>query len=200
MYQTLGYRSREDLLFIKDKKVNIFLMKNYNILCEGDILTKINFSSSGKKEHFYKLMPDENVIRVYQKKGDKNFKSFSLNEMKKIGYGVTSENLKKRFKNIKNSTLKNPWQFLSIITKDRSLDLYLEDLKLNQWFYGLTHHLRKKQCTNKIISVHNFIFTKLKLKLMNNLKETFENKKIENEQLKELINNLVQGKNIFLII
>lgn len=202
MYQTLGYKSREDLLYIKERKFNTFLVKNFQIICEGDILTKINFSSSGKKEHFYKLIPEENIIRVYQKKTDKNFKTINFSEVKKFGYGVNSENLRKRFKNMKYTSLKNPWQFFSIITIDRSVDLYLEETKLNQWFYGIYYHLKKNESTRKIISVNNFLITKLKLKLMNNLKEHYElNRKIENNNpYKELINNLLQGKYIFYFI
>jgi hypothetical protein len=163
----------------------------------GDVLTKINYSSSGKAEHFYRLVPESKCLQVYQKKTDKDFKPIPFETIKKFTYGINSDNLKKRFKSLKNSQLKSPWLFLSIITKKRSVDLYLEPGKLEEWFYGIKIFLNQINQSHKIISVYNFRLTKLKLNLINNLKEYYESKKITNDKYKEIINSIINGKIIY---
>jgi hypothetical protein len=196
MYETLGYRTKEDLRFIKDRKFENFESRHYQAICTGSILTKINFSTSGKKEHFYKLDPLENSIRVYQKKSDKNFENLPFKEIKKICYGISSENLKKRFKSMQSSQLNAPWLFFSIMTKKRSIDLYLEDGQLINWFYGVKKHLKETDSKYKLISVNNFLLTKLKLRIIQKLKDDFTgpNKDKIDEKYKEIIAGILQGK------
>jgi hypothetical protein len=160
------------------------------------LLTKINFSSKGKKEHFYRLMPDHGNINIYENVNTKiPYKAIFFTEVKKVCYGISSSNLKKRFKNLSSNELKSPWLFFSIVTKERSHDLYLDESKLNTWFYGFKYYLRKIEMPYKMISVHNFVFTRVKLKLMYLMKEHYAEKKTE-DAYKSLIKNLSKGKDL----
>ena len=109
---------------------------------------------------------------MFEKKTDKSFKTIPLKSIIKYCYGISSSNLRKKFKSMKSQQLKDPWLFFSFIMSDRSVDLYLEESKLCQWFYGLTYYLKKNKQKFKIISVNNFILTKMKLKLLHERKKT----------------------------
>ncbi len=91
---------------------------------------------------------------------------------------------------MQSSQLNSPWLFLSIITRERSLDLYIEEPQLIKWFYGLKKHLRDMSHSYKLISVSKFVLTKTKLKLIHQLQE--DNKKSENKY-KNLINSITKG-------
>ncbi len=161
----------------------------------GDLLTKINFTSKGKKEHFYKVLEEKQAINVYEKLSSNSpYRIISLNEITKICYGISSDNVKKKFKNVTSTNLKNPWLFLSIVTPARSTDLYMEENTLNTWFYGLRYYLRKKNMSHKIISVNNFVLTKLKLKLIYKI----GSKKTANTEnaYKNLVSNIAKEKQI----
>lgn len=78
--------------------------------------------------------------------------------------------------------------------QDRSIDLYLEPAKLNDWFYGITYYLRQINMLKKIISVNDYLLTRMKLKLIYALKEYYENnKKVENDRYRSVVNALIQG-------
>lgn len=114
-------------------------------------------------------------------------------------YGISSENLKKKFKSIKNANLRNPWLFFSFILKNRSLDLYFEQEKLNNWFYGIKLILRRNLQEYKICSVSKFILTRIKLKLISSLQEFYLEKSLGNDMeiYKDLVNNICQGNLFF---
>jgi hypothetical protein len=140
-------------------------------------------------------MAEKSAINVYEKLSSNSpYRIIILDEITKICYGVSSDNIKKKFKNVTSSTLKNPWLFLSIVTPARSTDLYMEEITLNTWFYGLRHYLRKKNMWHKIISVNNFVLTKLKLKLIYKI----GSKKSNNTEnaYKSLVNNIAKEKQI----
>jgi hypothetical protein len=162
-------------------------------------LTKINFSSKGKKEHFYRLMTEQGNINIYETINSKiPYKAIFFTDIIKFSYGISSSNLKKRFKNLSANELKSPWLFFSIVTKERSHDLYLDEGKLNTWFYGIKCYLRRIDMPFKMISVHNFVFTRTKLKLMFLMKEHYGDKKAEkmntDNSYKGLVKCLAKGK------
>jgi hypothetical protein len=143
-------------------------------------------------------MPEQALINIYENINCKiPYKAIFFTDIKKICYGVSSSNLKKRFKNLSSNELKSPWLFFSIVTKERSHDLYLDESKLSTWFYGFKYYLRKIDSPYKIISTHNFVFTRLKLKLMYLMKEHYTDKKAD-AAYKNLVNNLSKGKCVLL--
>ena len=155
------------------------------------------------------LLPDRG-IRIYKKRpkeeiiikppfNDPNAKTILLSDINKFTYGITSENLRKRFKNMKNSSLRCPHLFLSILTKKRSIDLYMDELSLTKWFYGLSHFLKENKQKYKIMSTSKFLLTKLKLRMLMNLKEHYEKNsmKMKNNKYGKILNDIVNGKKIF---
>ena len=112
------------------------------------------------------LLPDKG-IRIYKKKpkeeiilnppmNDPNGKTILLSDIKKFTYGISSDNLRKRFKNMKNSTLKCPHLFFSILTKKRSVELYMDDQSLVKWFYGISHLLKENDKNIKYCPLLSF--------------------------------------------
>jgi hypothetical protein len=139
-------------------------------------------------------MPEHNLINIYENINCKiPYKAIYFKDIKKFCYGVSSSNLKKRFKNLSSNDLKSPWLFFSIVTNDRSFDLYLDESKLMTWFYGIKYYLKKNEVDNKLISVGNFVLTRVKLKLMFLMKEHYIDKKGD-DVYKNLVKNLSKGK------
>ena len=60
-----------------------------------------------------------------------------------------------------------PWLYMSIILKDRSIDFEFDDENIiKRWFYGLYHFLYRSKRVYKIASCSSFIIERLRLKLM----------------------------------
>jgi len=95
---------------------------------------------------------------------------------------------------MQSSKLNAPWLFFSIITKKRSIDLYLEEHQLLNWFYGIKKYLIDNEKPYKTISVHNFILTKTKLRLLQKLKEEYADK--QSDQYKDLIDSILGEKGV----
>lgn len=120
------------------------------------------------------------LLKIYKNFNSKNnngkCKSINLLEVKEILYGQSSENLKKRFKNLVNKELKEPWLFLSVILTKRSIDLFFQsEDQLNRWFHGLKFLIQEKKLPIKIKTCFDFIFTKTKLRLIKELRDYNEN-------------------------
>ncbi len=61
---------------------------------------------------------------------------------------------------------------MSIILNKRSIDLFFEsEDKLKKWFYGLRYFITEKNLQIKIKSNFDFILSKTKLRLINELRE-----------------------------
>jgi len=177
---------------IRYKNLEIYKEQCMKKLVEGDTLIKINFSSSGKKEHFYNVFGND-VLRIYETKSSKNCKKMIFgSEIKQIKYGVKSQNLKSRFKEFKTNTLTKPWLFLSIITNKRSVDLCLRDDQMNDWFFGLNYFIKKNQLPVHIMTNSGYAIKKLKLKLLQKLKELLE--KEDDKSVNKSIDLFIQMK------
>jgi len=65
---------------------------------------------------------------------------------------------------------------MSIILNKRSIDLFFEsEEKLKKWFYGLRYFIIEKNLQIKIKTNFDFILSKTKLRLINELKEFNQN-------------------------
>ena len=170
----------------------------------GDDLQKINFTSSGIKVHSYKI-DDKGNFQIRDKNTDKKPKKvLNLNNnIIKVMYGFSSQGIKKKIlsKDNDNDFLKltnSPWKFLSLITKERSIDLFCENNKINNWFYGLKHYFNNNNIPFKIISTNNYVLNKIKFKIVKKLKDNFQNDNLkENDNnSKQIIKNLIKEKGI----
>ena len=155
-----------------------FYQNKLNFIKHGSNIIKINFTSNGKKEHYYKINSDKDLIEVYEKKYKNDSSSnnvIEFNKIYKIYFGIISNNLIKKNKLL--SYNQKPWNYLSIIEKNKSLDWEFNKLEIcKNWFYGLHNYLLKSNRKFKIISITGFIIQNLKMKIHpnnSNQKETF---------------------------
>ncbi len=163
----------------------------------------MNYSTSGRKEHFYQISPTEKCIKVFKKQGNKAPGSIFLTDIKKCVYGVFTENVKKKFVSMQNAKLNIPWLFFSILTEKRSIDFYIEEKDLIVWYYGIKKFLEINDESDKLISVSGFLLQKLKMKMIYQLNEELKKQVVPDKNLmkfSKLINNKNNGKLFFIII
>lgn len=103
-----------------------YMQKHFDSIKQGMFLYKVNYTSSGKLKRFYKINKFEENFEIKVKKTDKQVsKKYNLiEEIFKITYGVSTQNLINKLVNDPNN-FGYKWMYLSIITKDRSIDLYV---------------------------------------------------------------------------
>ena len=157
-------------------------------------MLKLNFSSSGVKEHFYQLDTDEKTIKVFSKQGSKLTADILLNEITKFVSGTYTENIKNKLANGKNQKLNQPWLFFSFLINKKTVDFYLEEKNLNLWFYGIKIFLDMNEVSYKLISVNGFVLQKLKMKLIYELKEVLKNQTNPDKNLLRF-KSLIENKN-----
>ena len=184
---TLGYASLKNTLMKRQLKSESFLKNQLQSLEEGSILMKINFSSKGYNEHFFRLcsVDNEYYFSVHKTISDiKPYKVINLKELCDITIGIETDNLKNK---ITDKFLKEfkPWNLMSFWFRERTYDLYFDnDIEMNKWFeavYYFNKYILKK---NKIKrNLGYYFFNKLKLKMLYKLKN-FENTLPIIEQLK----------------
>ena len=208
-YKSLIYltfhKFREKILKIKlnEMYLNIdnFLDKNYETIIQGMILMKINYSSKGHKYYFYNIDSDSNTLQIRQKEGDP-YPSVSYNLFKdvtKITYGIRSKNLIKKLKN-KNECddetrkyLRMPWKFISFVLQKKSIDLFLENDQVDNWFYGLKS-FTKNDVEYKISSTNKFLLNKVKYRIVMKLKSSMNNGEIVGEKSVNLVKKIIKEK------
>ena len=80
-----------------------------------------------------------------------------------------------------------PWRFLSIITRERSIDFYCDDEQINDIFYGMKYFLTDNNVPFKINSVNYYLLNKTKIKIAIELKKKYQ------EEDEENVPNIVHG-------
>ena len=157
----------------KNEIWNNFSQKKLNTIVQGSNIIKINFTSNGKKEHFYKIDTYNDIIKIFEtNKNNTSRKNIEFKNICKITFGIKSRNLiqKKKILSFPNQ----PYFYLSIIEKKRSLDFEFNKIEnCKNWFYGFHNYLINTQRKYKIISVTGFIINNLKMKMNPSSKETF---------------------------
>ena len=137
------------------------------------MLTKINYTSKGYNEHFFRiyLIDGEYYFSVHKAISDlKPYKVFNLKELNNITIGIETDNLKNKFN---ENLLKGfkPWCIMSLSFEERTYDLYFDNEdEMNKWFEAIYYF--KKYITGKHIAnnLAYFFFKKLKLKMLYKLK------------------------------
>ena len=180
------------------ERIENYLEDNYNKMVQGMKITKINYASTGYKEHFYNIDSDSNTFNV-RSSPSQIIPNHSYNISKnitKITYGVKAVNLIKKLTNKKEKNtdafrlFNSPWRIISILTKKRSIDLYCEDDQLNSIFYGLKHFTNINNIEYKIISTNKFVIDKIKFKMVDQLKAGLKNNAIEDKN--NVYNNVIK--------
>ena len=131
------------------------------IVKNGDTLTKLNLTSSGKMRKFIKVF-NSSSLRWAKKESYlnniKNCHSYLLSEIKGIVVGkVTST-----FKKSKNANLES-WLCLSIILKNRSLDLYIPEEKIDFWVIGLSEFCKQNNSKAFCLTKGQYLWRKAAL-------------------------------------
>jgi len=184
----LGYASLKNTLMKRQMKSESFLKNQLQGLEEGSILMKINYSSKGYNEHFFRicLVDNEYYFSVHKSISDiKPYKVINLEELFDITIGIETDNLKNKMNNKFLNEFK-PWNLMSLWFKERTYDLYFDnDIEMNKWFEGIYYYnkyiLKKKYIKRNL---GYYFFKKLKLKMLYKLKNYDDNTLPIIEQLK----------------
>ena len=149
----------------------------------GEVLVKINYNSKDTKMHHYLLDVKKNCIAVYNKSGGSEPESeIFFRNIIKIVYGFKTENLIKKIKFLPNGD--QPFLYMSIILRNRSIDLMFSESNVKKWFYGLYYYLTNINRNYKIFSCTNFILSRIKMKMNYFLDNIGENKLEGNDNYK----------------
>ena len=189
---------RKTILSLKIKERNTlideYIDSCYKEIQRGDSILKINLNSNGTKTHYYKLNYERDSIQIFQKdKDSKVDKEIFLYSLIKITFGISSQNLKKKIKLLSNSD--QPWLYMSFIFKEGSIDLFLNEEQVKQWFYGLSRHLNIIGKDYKIISKCKFILNRCKMKMANELITYTKKGLIKDSNSNSIIKNLNTNEN-----
>ena len=184
---TLGYTLYKKKLKKKYIQSETFLKNQLLSLEEGSILIKINYTSDGYNEHFFRicLIDDEYYFCVHKKISDiKPYKIFNLQELNDITIGIKTNNLKNKISDKFMKQFK-PGGILSLWFNERTFDLYFDnDDEMNRWFEAIYYYNKYIMGNNMRRNLNYFFFNKLKLKLLFRLKNCQNNNLIIIEQLK----------------
>ena len=183
---TLGYISLKHKLKNRYIKSETYLKNQLQSLEEGSLLTKINFTSKGYNEHFFRisLIDNEYYFCVHKKISEiKPYKVFNLEELYDITIGIQTDNLKNKIDNEFMNEFK-PWGIMSLWFEERTYDLYFDnDEEMNKWFEAIYYYNKYIMGKNMERNLSYFFFNKLKLKMLYKLKNV-ENDLPIIEQLK----------------
>ena len=183
---TLGYISLKHKLKNRYIKSETYLKNQLQSLEEGSLLTKINFTSKGYNEHFFRisLIDNEYYFCVHKKISEiKPYKVFNLEELYDITIGIQTDNLKNKINNEFMNEFK-PWGIMSLWFEERTYDLYFDnDEEMNKWFEAIYYYNKYIMGKNMERNLSYFFFNKLKLKMLYKLKNV-ENDLPIIEQLK----------------
>lgn len=194
-----------------------------NFRNSGYSVTKFNFSSAGKKEKFMKYESEneneneedemkfknklQNKIKNQKNKAgtiifssDKKFKSelkkIPVDRIKRVIFGVHTNNLKSKYPEFQKEKYKKPWLFLSLILKTdylnntknsifsknsnllaqknyTSIDLFFNDeneVKEIIFSFNLLKYIYGLESLH-VISNKNFMIQKMKLKMLSRIKD-----------------------------
>ena len=158
---------------ILDPKLKRFNEKSLEFLENGTEVSKINFSSFGKKE-YDKILCGFIVGKSIKFKKNCNI-CISIDEVKEITLGIKSQNLKAKFHKFKKDLFKKSWRYVSIITKSRSYDFCHEkEENILKLFYAFISVKEIRNCDYKILTKSDFSLHRLKLKLIQVVIEYFD--------------------------
>ena len=176
--------------------VNKMFERFFNNIKTGEILMKINYNSKDTKMHHYLLDVNKDCISVFKKSGGSEPESeIFFRNVIKILYGIKTNNLFKKIKNLPNSD--QPFLYMSFLLRNRSIDLSFSEKNVKKWFYGLYYYLINTNRSYKINSCTSFILNRTKMKINYYLNNIGENTSEENNnyKFKFLIKGNINNRN-----
>ena len=151
------------------KSKRIFLVSTNHDLNDSTLEYSIDNISPISNGEITKFNTDPKLKKIHSIYHLKR-KIIEFKKIKKIVFGLKSNNLKKKHKILTNES----WCYLSIIESKKSLDWEFKNENIcKKWFYGLQNYLILNQKNYKIKSTTGFIIDKLKMKMNSNSKESF---------------------------
>ena len=167
-----------------DKKIKIFFEKQYFFIYKGENIKKINYGTSGIKEHFYQIDYENDLFESFStdQSANKPEKTYDFDDILKIQVGFKTKNINSKLNNLNIQRKDEPYLFLSILLRNRSIDLYFDRLEsAKKWFYGFYYYLKISKRKYKISSCTSYILFRIKCKIINRLDEDIN--EVDNKRL-----------------
>lgn len=131
------------------------------IVKKGDTLAKYNYTSNGKLWKFIKVFSD-NYLRWAKKesylKNTKNCHSYTLSEIR----GILPGKITTTFTKSSNASLE-PWLCMSIFLRNRPLDLYIPEDRVDFWYIGLSEIIKEKNPKAYCLTKGQYLWKKVKM-------------------------------------
>ena len=175
-YKIKSYKKFNKLLI----KKGINFEDNYFHIYNGELIEKINFRSTKYKTYYYRINNEDDEIKAFINEKQMILKrNIKFYDILKILIGIKTKNLENKLSIMKYfaKKQKKPYLFMSLILSEKTVDLVFKDGdSAKKWFYGLYYYLSNKISKRpfKICSCTNFIFFKMKCKIMKKLKVSFK--------------------------
>lgn len=150
-------------------KIKNFFEKRYSHIYKGENIRKINYNSIQIKEHFYQIDCGNDLFQVFSlnQSIQKAKHNYYFDEVIKIVVGFKTKNVLNKIDSLKITKEKKPFLILSLVFRNRTIDLYFKDEKsAKYWFYGLYYYFKISKRKYKICSCTNYLLFRIKSKMM----------------------------------
>ena len=158
--------ANKTLINANNKLLENFFERCYMEIYNGEKINKINFSSNGIKNYYFRINYKNDCILCFENNSNKKpYKIIDISNIKKIKYGLCTHNLIKKYNLLPIKC--EPFLFLSIVLNNKTIDLVLRNEKRSKiWFYGLFYYLLNSQRNYKIGSSTNHVLFFIKYKML----------------------------------
>ena len=167
-------KKKKEIKINVEPKLKLFFEKQYLYIFKGENIQKINYHSTGIKEHFYQIDYENDLFESFSKNPNKlrPKKTYKFDDIKKIVIGFKTKNVKNKLKNLKSlkDIKKKPYCFISLVLTKRTIDLvFMKENSVKNWFYGFFHYFQMSDRKYKIVSCTNNILFRIKCKMINKI-------------------------------
>ena len=177
---------------VDDGKLQKFFKSKFKYIYNGDTIEKLNYNNKDLKEHFYQIDKEKDYFQAFTSNNKNPDKNYKFNNIIQICYGVKTENINNKLKTLKSKKKYIPYLLMSLVLKDRTIDLvFNDDESAKSWFYGLYHYLKTTNRKYKIGSCTGYILFRIKGKLIKKLGKKYG--KINDLHLSSLLNQYLNN-------
>ena len=153
---------------VDNKKIKKFFEKKYSHIYKGENIRKINWNSTRVKEEFFQIDYQNDLFQVFStiQSIQKPKHNYDFDEILKVVEGFKTKNVLNKIDSLKITKEKKPFLILSLILRNRTIDLYCKDEKsAKRWFYGLYYYFILSKRKYKICSCTNYLLFRMKYKM-----------------------------------
>ena len=157
-----------------DQKLERFFNICYSIIYKGKNLKKINYHSTGIKEHFYQIDYENDLFESFSNdnNSERPSKIYEFDNILKVLVGCKTRNIITKINQVNIKKKNCPYLFMSLVLRRRTIDFYFDDeINAKNWFYGLFYYFNISDRSYKINSCTNYILFRLKCKMIKKLRE-----------------------------